>query len=60
MNLGPHAFLIVAAYGAAAVIVSVMVGWVVLDHWRQTRMLAELEARGVMRRSSEQPGEAMT
>ena len=51
MNLGPHAAFIVGAYGAAALIVAAMVAWVVLDHRRQARALADLEARGVTRRS---------
>ncbi|MCC6889826.1 MAG: heme exporter protein CcmD [Hyphomicrobiales bacterium] len=57
MNLGPHAVFIVAAYGAALAIVVVMIGWVALDHRRQTQALAELESRGVTRRS-ERPQEA--
>ncbi len=56
MNLGPHAFFIVGAYGAAAFIVAVVVGWVALDYRRQTRALAELEARGVTRRSDRPSG----
>ena len=62
MNLGPHAFFIVSAYGVAALIVAVMIGWVVLDHRRQARVLADLEARGITRRSeqSEHGGEVTT
>ena len=60
MNLGPHAVFIVAAYGAAALIVAVMVAWVALDHRRQARALAELETRGVTRRSEQRPSEATT
>ena len=52
------ATFIPGAYGAAALIVIAMVAWVVIDHWRQARALAELEARGVTRRSSESPGRA--
>jgi heme exporter protein D len=51
MNLGPHAPFIVGAYGAAALIVTVMIAWVALDHRRQARALADLETRGVTRRS---------
>jgi heme exporter protein D len=51
MDLGPHAAFIVIAYGFAALIVTVMTGWIAVDHRRQTRSLAELEARGVTRRS---------
>ena len=58
MNLGPHAAFIVGAYGAAALIVAAMVAWVALDHRRQARTLADLEARGVTRRSEQRTGEA--
>ena len=51
MNLGPYAAFIVGAYGAAALIVTAMIAWVVIDHRRQARALADLEARGVTRRS---------
>lgn len=59
MSLGPHAVFILAAYGAVALIVAAMVAWVALDHRRQGRALAALEARGVTRRS-ERAGEALT
>ena len=51
MNLGPHADFIVAAYAVTAFIVAALVAWVVLDYASQRRMLGDLEARGVMRRS---------
>jgi heme exporter protein D len=51
MNLGPHATFIVGAYGIAVLIVVAMIAWVTLDHRRQARALAELETRGVTRRS---------
>jgi heme exporter protein D len=52
MDLGPHAFFIVAAYAATAVIVSGLVLRAVLDHRAQLRALAEMEGRGMRRRSS--------
>jgi heme exporter protein D len=58
MNFGPYAFFILGAYGAFALIVLAMVAWVAIDHRRQARALAELEARGVTRRSERRPGEA--
>jgi heme exporter protein D len=58
MNLGPYATFILGAYGAAALIVIAMVAWVVVDHRRQARALADLEARGVTRRSAERTGAA--
>jgi heme exporter protein D len=56
MSLGPHADFILGAYAVAIVVIAIMIGWVMLDHRRQQRMLADLEARGVSRRS-ERPGE---
>jgi heme exporter protein D len=51
MTLGPYATFILGAYGTAALIVAGMIAWVIIDHRRQTRALADLEARGVTRRS---------
>jgi heme exporter protein D len=51
MSAGPYAVFILSAYGAAALIVAAMIAWVALDHRRQARALAELEARGITRRS---------
>jgi heme exporter protein D len=53
MDLGPHAIFIIAAYGAAAVVVAGLIAWVVLDFRAQKRMLGDLEAHGVTRRSAE-------
>ncbi|HZO45873.1 MAG TPA: heme exporter protein CcmD [Xanthobacteraceae bacterium] len=60
MNLGPYASFILGAYGAAALIVTAMVAWVLIDHRRQARALTDLEARGVTRRSEPRPGQATT
>ena len=51
MNLGPHAAFIVTAYAAAALVIGALTGWVLLDHRAQLRKLADLDARGVSRRS---------
>jgi heme exporter protein D len=51
MDLGPHAFFIVAAYAVTFVIVSGLILRAVLDHSAQVRALAELESRGIRRRS---------
>jgi heme exporter protein D len=56
MDLGPHAAFIVSAYGIATAIVAGMIAWIVLDHRQQQRRLAELEARGVTRRSERGAG----
>jgi heme exporter protein D len=52
MELGPYAGFIVAAYAAALVVIVSLIGWIVLDHRAQRRTLADLEARGITRRSS--------
>ena len=52
MNLGPYAGFIIAAYSAALAVILGLIGWVVADHRAQTHTLADLEARGVARRSS--------
>jgi heme exporter protein D len=51
MSLGPHADFILAAYAVATVVIAAMIVWVVIDHRRQQRMLAELQSEGVTRRS---------
>ncbi len=51
MSLGTHAGFIVAAYAVALAVVLGLLAWVVLDHVRQRRILAELEERGVRRRA---------
>ena len=56
MDLGPHASFIVGAYGIALMIMTTLIAWIWLDHRQQTRTLADLEARGVTRRS-ERPNE---
>lgn len=49
--LGDHAGFILAAYGLSALIVAALVVWVVVDGRTQRRRLADLEARGIRRRS---------
>lgn len=49
--MGVNAGFIIAAYGAAAVVVVLLVAWVVIDYRRQKRSLAELEGRGIKRRA---------
>ena len=52
MDLGTHAAFIIAAYAVAVLVVGGMIIWVMVDHRKQTRTLADLEARGVTRRSA--------
>jgi heme exporter protein D len=49
--LGPHAVYIVACYVMAALVVTGLIAWVLADHDAQRRLLADLEQRGVRRRS---------
>ena len=52
MSLGPHAAYIIAAYGITFGVIAALIAWVVADHRRQRRILADLERRGVTRRSA--------
>lgn len=52
MDLGPHAFFIVASYAATGAIVLGLIAAAFLDHRAQRRALAELESRGARRRST--------
>jgi heme exporter protein D len=51
MNLGPHAAFIVTAYAAAAIVLGGLIAWIRIDYRLQRRKLADLETRGVTRRS---------
>lgn len=51
MSLGPYASFIVTSYAAAAIVVAILIGWVVLDHRSQTQRLRELDRSGITRRS---------
>jgi heme exporter protein D len=53
MDLGPHAGFIISAYVVTALVVALLVAWVAVDHRSQKRALADLERRGVTRRSAE-------
>lgn len=47
-----HIEFIVAAYGVGVVVVMALIAWVMLDYRLQRRILAELETKGVARRSA--------
>ena len=53
MDFGPHAAFIIAAYAATVAVVAGLIAWVVLDWRAQKRVLGDLEAHGVTRRSAE-------
>ena len=52
MNLGPHAAFIVTAYVAAIAIVAGLIGWIVLERRRLSRILDDFDAQGISRRST--------
>ncbi len=60
IDLGPHAGFIIAAYAVFFIAVLGLIVWVVQDGANQRRLLAELEARGVRRRSEETIGAPAT
>ncbi|MDK9696562.1 MAG: heme exporter protein CcmD [Siculibacillus sp.] len=49
--LGNHAGFILASYGLSALVIVVLFVWVAVDGRAQRRQLADLEARGIRRRS---------
>jgi heme exporter protein D len=51
ISLGPYASFIVTSYAAAALVVVILIGWIVLDYRSQTQRLRELDRSGVTRRS---------
>lgn len=51
-DLGPYAAFIAGAYAAVALVLGGLIAWVLADARRQQRLLAELEAEGVTRRSA--------
>ena len=53
IDLGKHAVFIWSSYAVVAVVLVGLIGWLVADGRRLRRRLAELEARGVTRRSRE-------
>jgi heme exporter protein D len=52
MDAANHMGFIVASYAAAVTIVGVLIAWVTLNYRAQRRRLADLEMRGVTRRSA--------
>jgi len=47
-----EAGFVAAAYIVTAVGLAALIAWIVADGWAQRRRLAELEARGIRRRSA--------
>jgi heme exporter protein D len=53
-DLGPHAGFIWVAYAAAAVGIGGLILWVCADERAQRQRLADLERRGLRRRSQQE------
>lgn len=52
IDLGDHAAFIIGAYAAVTVGLAGLIAWIIADARQQARMLAELEAQGITRRSA--------
>ncbi len=55
LDLGPHAAFIFAAYGVTFVAVAALALFIVEDDRKQQRLIAELERKGIRRRSAGAP-----
>lgn len=53
-DLGPHAGFIWVSYAAAALLIGGLIFWALAGEREQRRRLADLERRGLRRRSSQQ------
>lgn len=51
IDLGPHAIFIVSAYIGVVLVTSLLIIWVWSGSRKQRQRLADLEARGIRRRS---------
>jgi len=51
IDLGAHAGFIIASYAIFIAVVAGLIVWIIRDGAAQRRALAELEARGIRRRS---------
>jgi heme exporter protein D len=51
-NLGPHAIFILAAYGVTFAAITLLASAIIADDRRQRRLLADLERKGIRRRSA--------
>lgn len=47
-----HIFFVFACYGASALVLGLLTLWIVLDGRLTRRRLAQMEARGIRRRSA--------
>ena len=51
-NFGPHAVFILAAYGVTFAAITLLAAAIIADDRRQRRLLADLERKGIRRRSA--------
>jgi heme exporter protein D len=58
MELVSQAGFVAAAYAAGVLVIAVLILWIIADYRAQRRILAELERRGVTRRSGARPQDA--
>ena len=52
MDLGPHAAFIWISYAAVTIVVAGVIAWLIIDGRKQAADLADLEKRGLKRRSA--------
>ena len=52
-DMGPHAAFIWVSYAIMAGVLAVLISWLILDGRKQSRQLAQYEARSASRRSGE-------
>ena len=50
-----HAAYVIAAYGISALAIAGLAAWILLDQRARRRELADLERRGIRRRSAARP-----
>lgn len=60
LGLGPHASFIIAAYAVAFIALGGLTLATLADDRKQRRLLADLERRGITRRSAAKPRPAAT
>ena len=51
-ELGPHTGFIWMAYGISALVLAGLIGWIRIDARNQMQLLADLEDKGIRRRSA--------
>jgi heme exporter protein D len=52
MAAAAHIEFVAASYVAASIVIAALIVWVIIDYRAQRRILADLETRGVTRRSA--------